>query len=424
MTKSILSSEILAKRRSKLAAEIKNGSVLLVGSTMPKRHDVRIRPDTSLYYLTGITEPESALILQARAGKIISEVAYCKQRDRRYESWHGKLLGPGRTKSKLGLAEVKPWPKVERLVAEALRSSKRVFVSFDSQLLAICARMLNTMPGMSASSVHDLRPYLARLRSVKDAYEIEKIKDSCALAASAHRNVLGTIGAFGTEAKLAALLSSTYNSAGAHHAFTPIVGCGRNACVAHYTVNSSRLANGKLVLVDSGCELDAYCSDITRVYAVDGSFTPAQKDLYSIVLAAQRAAIRKVKPGNTFMQANNSACRILAEGLRDLGICKGSTKKIMDSELFGRFVIHSIGHSLGLDVHDSWNHSDKADKPTKLKRNMIVTIEPGMYLDDSPAVPRELRRTGIRIEDVVQVTSTMPSVLTEDAPKKLAQISA
>lgn len=423
MASTLSPSELCARRRARLATAVGDGTVLVGGAALPERHDVRPRPAPNLYYLSGLEEPDGALLLEVRAGRIVDEVGYCRRRDPKHERWHGPLLGPRRARAKLGLAEVRAWPGNAELVGEACARGGRLWLDFASPLLASCAGGPGAKLGRVAS-MHDLRPLTTRLREVKDAGEIERIKAASSVTIAALAKVRAALGRARGEAQLAAILAACYGEAGGHHAFLPIVACGRNACVAHYFANRSRLGRGKLVLVDTGCELAGYPSDITRVYPVDGTFTSAQAEFYAVVLAAQRAAIAKARAGNSLAQVGHAANRTLARGLRELGICRGSIPRIMASEAFGRFVFHAIGHSLGLEVHDPLNRHDANGKALPLRRNMVVTIEPGMYLDDSPEVPAELRHTGIRIEDVVQITAARPKVLTEAAPKRLAELEA
>ncbi|MBF2734561.1 MAG: aminopeptidase P family protein [Betaproteobacteria bacterium AqS2] len=409
--------EICARRRARLAARLKEGVALLASPGLPTHHADVFRPDPDLYYLTGLVEHDSALALEIRGGRIREETAFCPPRDEVFERWNGELLGPVRTRRRLGLAAARPWSSRAEFVRASLRPDLVAWAKTADRQTASLA-----LAGPSAG-IHDLAPALARLRMVKDRGEIAAIARSCELAAGAQRRVLQALPAAAAENQLQAELDHAYAAGGARHAFRPIVAAGRNACVAHYGANRAPLRKGQLVLVDSGCELDFYVSDITRTYPVAGRFTPAQRDLYETVLAAQAQAIRKAKPGASFGALQRAACRELAYGLRRMGICRGTLPAILASESFGRYYFHSIGHSVGLDAHDPVDAPAGRDE-LKLAAGMAITVEPGLYLDGDRRVPAELRHTGVRIEDILAITAAGSRVLTAAAPKTVRDIEA
>ncbi|MBZ0091541.1 MAG: Xaa-Pro dipeptidase, partial [Sulfuricellaceae bacterium] len=206
-------------------------------------------------------------------------------------------------------------------------------------------------------------------------------------------------------------------------AYPSIVAGGANACVLHYVENNAPLRDGDLLLIDAGCELDGYASDITRTFPVNGRFSPAQKDLYQLVLAAQLAAIAKVKPGNAWDKPHQAALKVLAQGFIDLGLCSGSVDGVLESGDYKRFYMHRTGHFLGLDVHDAGNATVDG-KPRKLEPGMTLTVEPGCYVRPADGVPEAFWNTGIRIEDDVAVTAKGGEVLSHGAPKSVADIEA
>ena len=206
-------------------------------------------------------------------------------------------------------------------------------------------------------------------------------------------------------------------------AYSPIVAGGANTCVLHYVANDAPLRDGDLLLIDAGCELDGYASDLTRTFPVSGRYGGAQREVYEIVLAAQAAAMDKVRPGNAWNEPHDAAVRVLAQGMLDLGLLKGALPEILEKESYKRFYMHRTGHWLGLDVHDSGDYKRQgAWRP--LAPGMTLTVEPGLYIRAASDVPQRLHGIGVRIEDDVLVTDKGCEVLTAEAPKSVEAIEA
>jgi len=206
-------------------------------------------------------------------------------------------------------------------------------------------------------------------------------------------------------------------------AYSPIVAGGPNACVLHYVFNDAPLHAGELLLIDAGCELDGYASDITRTFPIGGRFSPAQREVYDVVLAAQKAAMDKVRPGSAWNEPHEAAVRVLAQGMIDLGLLKAGLQEILEKETYKRFYMHRTGHWLGLDVHDAGEYK-RAGQWRTLEPGMALTVEPGLYIRAADDVPERLRNIGIRIEDDVVVTQGACEVITAEAPKGVAEIEA
>jgi Xaa-Pro aminopeptidase len=204
-------------------------------------------------------------------------------------------------------------------------------------------------------------------------------------------------------------------------AYTPIVAGGANACVLHYVENKDRLNEGELLLIDAGCELDGYASDITRTFPVNGKFSSAQKDLYELVLYAQAAAIAEVRPGNSWDAPHNAAIAVLSQGFIEYGLCHGSLEEVVEKESYKRFYMHRTGHWLGLDVHDAGEYKQNG-RWRALLPGMTLTVEPGCYIRPADDVPAHFHNIGIRIEDDVTVTEEGCEVLTSAAPKMVDEI--
>ncbi len=413
------------KRRERLAALVGDGTVFAANPPLPSDHAASHRPDPDMFYLTGMDEPDCSLSLAVEGGKITGETVHCRARDPDYERWNGELLGPLRASRLLAVDDVRPWKDAAAALREAVgNGAGQLHVRMDSPAAAQGLSIMSNSRPAGRTSLSDLRWATARLRMVKDRTEVALIESCSRIAVEALAELASALPGAATEADLEASLSSSYARRGAEHAFRPIVACGRNACVAHYTANSSRLGRGKLVLVDTGARRSGYTSDITRVYPLSGRFTDAQRELYGTVLSAQKAAIRRIRPGSTLESAQRSASRALAKGLASMGVCRGAPERVMGSGAFADFYFHSIGHMLGIEVHDPILRKDGKGRPLRLVPGMVVTVEPGLYLDGRKQVPKELRNTGVRIEDLVLVTRTGNRVLTAAAPKNPSEVEA
>jgi Xaa-Pro aminopeptidase len=227
------------------------------------------------------------------------------------------------------------------------------------------------------------------------------------------------------EYQLEAGLQHEFSMSGARYAAYPsIVGGGQNACVMHYVDNSDKLRDGDLVLIDAGCELENYASDVTRTFPVNGTFSAAQRALYDLVLSAQLAAIEEVKPGNHWNQPHDASVLILTEGLVQLGLLQGSVAALVKEEAYRPYYMHRVGHWLGLDVHDVGDYR-VAEEWRVLEPGMVMTVEPGLYIPvDDLSVAKKWRGIGIRIEDDVLVTEAGCEVMTAWAPKTTKEIEA
>jgi Xaa-Pro aminopeptidase len=249
------------------------------------------------------------------------------------------------------------------------------------------------------------------------------MQQSANIAATAHNRAMQFVKPGTMEYQLEAeFLHEFYRQGAQAPAYTSIVAGGANACTLHYNANNAPLRDGDLVLIDAGCELDGYASDISRTFPVNGRFSGPQKDLYELVLAAQTAAIAQVAPGNEWDAAHQAALAVLVQGFIDLKLCQGSPQAVLESGDYRRFYMHRTGHWLGLDVHDVGDYKDRDQQWLRLAPGMTLTVEPGCYIRPAANVPEHFWNTGIRIEDDVLVTATACDVLTAKAIKTVADI--
>jgi Xaa-Pro aminopeptidase len=250
------------------------------------------------------------------------------------------------------------------------------------------------------------------------------MQKAAAIACTAHRRAMQFAAPGKFEYEVEAEFLHEFRRHGSQYpAYSPIVAGGANACILHYVENNQPLKAGDLLLIDAGCEIDGYASDITRTFPVSGRFSGPRADVYQLVLAAQAAAIAAIRPGATFLDPHSAAVRVLAQGMLDLKLLAGNLDGVIETEAYKRFYMHRTGHWLGLDVHDAGEYRH-AGEWRALEPGMTLTVEPGLYIRAADDVPAPLRNIGVRIEDDVLVTPTGCEVLTHEAPKAVAEVEA
>jgi Xaa-Pro aminopeptidase len=274
------------------------------------------------------------------------------------------------------------------------------------------------------TEIRDLRTPLDEMRLIKDDSELGVMRRAAAISVAAHERAMRATRPGRSEYEIEAELLHEFRRRGSQYpAYTPIVAGGANACILHYRDNSARLADGDLLLIDAGCELDGYASDVTRTFPIGAKFSRAQRDIYELVLAAQSAAIAAVRAGQRWDEPHNAAVAALAQGFVDLGLCSGTVEKVIETEDYRRFYMHRTGHWLGLDVHDAGEYKSGGEW-RRLEPGMTLTVEPGCYVRPAEGVPEAFWNIGVRIEDDVVVTATGCEVLTASAPKSVRDIEA
>jgi len=423
---------VYAERRARLAQLMQRG--VAVVPTAPERSRNRdshypYRYDSYFYYLTGFTEPEAVLVLVA--GDPGRSILFCRDKDPEREIWDGFRYGLERARTEFHFDESHSIGELDTLLLKLLADQPALHCHLGSDgrwdermLQALNAVRGQARTGVTApAAIYDVRALLDEMRLLKDAHELAIMRRAAQISTAAHRRAMGAVKPGRAEYEIEAELLHEFRRCGAQApAYTSIVAGGANACVLHYVSNDAVLNAGELLLVDAGCELDGYAADITRTYPVSGRFTPAQRDVYQMVLAAQGAAIAAVQPGAAWTAPHDAALRVLAQGLIDFGLCQGSVDKVIEAGDYKRFYMHRTGHWLGLDVHDAGDYK-RDGQWRELKPGMVLTVEPGCYIrgDD---VPPQFANTGIRIEDDVLVTASGNEVLTHAAPKSVQDIEA
>jgi Xaa-Pro aminopeptidase len=424
------------RRRRQLMRMMGPGSIAIL-PTAPlaiRNRDVHhpFRPDSDFYYLTGFGEPDAvAVIIPGREnGEFI---LFCRERDPKKERWDGPLAGQDGAVSDYGADDSFPIADLDEILPRMLEQCERVFYAMgcNPELDKRMPEWVNHIRTQARAGVQGpveflaLDHFLHDLRLYKSRDEINVMRRAARISAAAHRRLMRECQPGMHEFELEAAFIHECAVRGARQqAYPTIVGGGNNGCVLHYIDNRDPLVDGDLVLVDAGCELDCYASDITRTFPVNGRFSPAQRALYEIVLAAQLAAIDQVRPGNHWHDPHAAAVRTLTRGLIKCGLLKGPVNRLVKEQKFTRYFMHRTGHWLGMDVHDVGDY--KVDGHWReLEPGMVLTVEPGLYIPQSArGVAKRWRGIGIRIEDDVLVTRDGCEVLSRDVPKTVAEIEA
>ncbi|GJJ02718.1 Xaa-Pro aminopeptidase [Duganella rhizosphaerae] len=430
-----------AARRARLLAHMPPGAVAVL-PTAPEvarnsDSEYLYRHDSYFYYLTGFAEPESVLVLVAARGDAPARaILFCRQKNVEREIWDGFRHGPDGARAAFGFDAAHPIEDLDGEISKLLADAPALYYALGSALdaqvklwLSNVRRMARTGVSPPASAV-DLLPLLDEMRLFKDAAEQATMLRAATISSQAHARAMRASRPGMYEYEIEAELLYEFRRNGAQApAYNSIVAAGANACVLHYSANNAPSRDGDLILIDAGCELDGYASDITRTYPINGRFSAPQKRLYELVLAAQSAALKAIAPGLPYSGVHEAAVQVLAQGMLDLGLLNpgahGSLADVIANKSYLQFYMHGTGHWLGMDVHDVGQYRDTAaeGKPSRpLQADMVLTVEPGIYVRPAEGVPEEYWNIGIRIEDDVLVTQGGYTILSAAAPKTVADI--
>lgn len=437
MNNSTAATDRFADRRRRLAAGLKTG--IAVVPTAPERIRNRdahypYRFDSYFHYLTGFSEPEAVLVMIAGAAPASTprSILFCREKNEEREIWDGFRHGPEGAREKFGFDEACPIALLDERMNELLENQPVIHyapgadASWDARVIGwLNAVREKVRLGIEApAAIEDLRVKLDEMRLIKDTAELATMRRAADISAEAHRGAMRATRPGRHEYEIEAELLYAFRRNGAQFpAYTPIVASGPNACVLHYVGNDARMADGDLLLIDAGCELDGYASDITRTFPVNGRFTGPQRDVYELVLAAQHAAMQATRAGCGWNEPHDAAVRVLAQGMLDLGLLDGTLDAVLETESYRRFYMHRTGHWLGLDVHDVGDYKQNgAWRP--LVPGMVLTVEPGLYIRPGDGVPERFCNIGVRIEDDVLVTAGECEVITHATPKSIDEIEA
>jgi Xaa-Pro aminopeptidase len=465
MTAPIAHVDIYAARRARLAAQLgeaSQGGVAII-PTAPERarnrdSDFAYRHDSYFFYLTCFTEPNAWLVLDASGRSTL----FCQPKDLEREIWEGYRLGPEAAVSALGVSAALSVAELDQHLPKLLENQQTVWYPFathkgletrvDGWLNAVRARV--RFGAQCPSQQRDVCGPLDEMRLIKDAHEQDVMRRAAQISAKAHIRAMQTsarmlrTGQDVREYHLDAELLHEFRLHGSQFpAYTSIVAAGANACVLHYRADAAPVRDGELVLIDAGCEIDGYASDITRTFPANGKFTGPQRELYNLVLASQDAAVAATRAGARFVDPHDATVKVLAQGLLDIGLLSknqhGTAQDVIDTRAYFQFYMHRTSHWLGMDVHDCGSYvepselgqiSERKDplsgetllnRPSRLLREgMVLTIEPGLYVRPADGVPEAFWNIGIRIEDDAIVTTEGCELISRGVPVRAEELEA
>lgn len=426
-----MANEIYKKRIKKVQSILKEGETLLLfaANHLIRNRDVeyKFRQNSDYFYLTGFTEPDGILVLKKNYSGL-----FVLPKDKEKEIWTGIRIGKKEAKKLLSLDETFDATEWNDKCIELLTNSDTLYHFFgkdkvrDTDLITVCEHLnKRSRIGEYGPTKIQIPEFLHEMRMIKSKEEIDAILESAKITEKGHIALMLETRPNMYEYELEAILEREYLRHGAWGGgYGHIVAAGVNATILHYTFNNAKIKKGDLILVDSGAEKNCYTADVTRVYPADKKFTSPQKDVYEIVLNAQKKAIHNTVEGKQFLAIHEETVRDLIIGLKSLKLLKGSVDKIFEKGEYRKFYMHKTGHFLGMDVHDVGRYFEKGES-RKLVNGMMTTVEPGLYFDPTDkSIPKHFRGIGIRIEDDILVQGKTPINLTASIPKEVSEIEA
>jgi len=396
------------KRRQGLLSRLSDDAVVIVSSNSEQKRNSDVnypfRPDSSFWYLTGFTEPDAIAVFSNKNYSI-----FLRPKDKTKEIWNGKRLGVKAAPNVLLADNAYSIDDFLKTIQKLINKNNLVY--FDN---SSTNRLNENINSILANVVKSLKPVVSEMRLIKDSTEIQNMQTAANITANAHMIAMTKVSPGLYEYHVAAEIDAEFRTGNSDHAYPPIVASGENSCILHYTENNKILNDGDLLLIDAGCESLGYASDITRTFPINGRFSKAQKQIYQIVLNAQKSAIACIKPGEKVNTPHEIACDIISSELIKLGIMK-------ELDNLTEFYMHRTGHWLGLDVHDVGEY--KIDNDFRdFKEGMVTTVEPGIYIRKDDKIDPKFWNIGIRIEDDVLVTKDGHHVLSKSAVKEVKDI--
>ena len=422
------------KRREVLTNKIGDGVAIIFNANEVIRNrdsHYSYRPDSYFHYFSGFTEPQSALIILG--GKSPKTILFCRNKDIEMEIWNGFIYGPKKAKELFLFDETYDISLLDDIALKEIAGHEKIYYRAGQDVLIdqkinywIKQLREKNRSGIKAPHlVEDISSVADEMRLIKSDFEIDIMRRSAEIASLAHNRAIKFAKPHIYEYEIEAEILHEFMRHGIRSpAYQSIVASGGNACTLHYVDNNSKIQDGDLILIDAGCELEGYASDISRTFPVSGKYTKIQKDFYQMVLDAQSAALKKISPKHQWNDPHEAALSVLIDGFKEFGLCHGSRDEIYETGAYKEFYMHRTGHWLGLDVHDAGEYKNISDEWKQLKPGMTLTVEPGCYIRPSPKISKEFWNIGIRIEDDVLVTQDGHEVLTKDSPKTIEAIEA
>lgn len=422
------------RRRHELASAIKFGiAVIPTAAERIRNKDAHFpyRFDSYFHYLTGFNEPESVVVVIG--GKPSRSILFCRAKHEEREIWDGFRYGPEEAKTQFNFDDTFAIDEIDKILPQLIENKDAIFTpigiesNWDNKMMGWLNKTRSrAREGITApASLIDAREILDEMRLIKDPDELNIMRRAAKISAEAHVNAMLATKPEKYEYEIEAELLYHFKKKGSQFpAYTSIVAGGKNACVLHYIENNAVLNDGDLLLIDAGCELDGYASDITRTFPVSGKFSGPQRMIYELVLDAQQAAMEATSRGNSWQAPHDAATKVLAQGFIDLKLCHGSLDKVLENREYSRYYMHRTGHWLGRDVHDVGNYKDDGQWRS-LEPGMVLTIEPGCYIRSAPDIPEQFWNIGIRIEDDAIVNQDSGcEIITSGVPKTINDIES
>ncbi|WPO96004.1 Xaa-Pro aminopeptidase [Buttiauxella sp. HR94] len=423
------------RRRQALLAQMAPASAALIFSapeaTRSADSEYPYRQNSDFWYFTGFNEPEAVLVLIKSDDTHNHSVLFNRLRDKTAEIWFGRRLGQEAAPEKLGVDRALAFSEIDEQLYQLLNGLDVVYHAqgeypyADAILFTALDKLRKgSRQNLTApSSMTDWRPIVHEMRLFKSPEEIDVLRRAGEISALAHTRAMQVCRPGMFEYQLEGEILHEFNRHGARFAsYNTIVGGGENGCILHYTENESELRDGELVLIDAGCEYRGYAGDITRTFPINGKFTPAQREIYDIVLASLDAALTLFRPGTSIQDVTSDVVRIMITGLVKLDILKGDVDQLLADNAHRAFFMHGLSHWLGLDVHDVGVYGP--DRSRTLEPGMVLTVEPGLYIAPDADVPPQYRGIGIRIEDDILITENGNENLTASVVKRADEIEA
>ena len=450
------------QRRAMLAKQLGKDGIAIIPTAQEQQRnrdsDFLFRADSYFYYLAGFAEPKAWLVISGDGATTL----FCQPKDLEREVWDGIRLGPDAAPAELGVDAAFSVADIDAHLPKLLDNKSVVWYPFathkgletrvDGWLNSLRARV--RFGAMCPEQQRDLCGLVDEMRLIKDASEQATMRRAAQISAGAHIRAMQLSARMLREGKAvqefhldAELLHEFRKHGSQYPAYGSIVAAGANACVLHYRADAAPVRDGELVLIDAGCELDGYASDITRTFPANGKFTGAQRELYDLVHASQEAAVAVTRAGARFTDPHEASVKVLAQGMLDTGLLDknkvGGLDDVIENRSYFQFYMHRTGHWLGMDVHDCGGYlepselgqaSERKDaltgetiinRPARvLRAGMVLTVEPGIYVRPAPGVPEKYHNIGIRIEDDAIVTETGCELISRGVPVKADEIEA
>jgi Xaa-Pro aminopeptidase len=423
-----LNISIFKERRAKVASQMESNSILMLCSSniVPRNNDTTFpfRQDSNFYYLTGFNEPNSVMLLKSDGTAYI----FCRNKNPELEKWDGFMWGYQAAADEFNFDDGFDINDIDQLAPQVMNGASTVYTlvgknkDFDQQVIKWITAANSMERHQGNIDLKNFSNQLGLMRLVKEDSELSLMRKSCEIAALTHKAVISKAKVGMSEFDLETMYLNEFKSHGSKDiSYTPIVAGGERACILHYIDNNQPIADGELVLVDAGCEWGLYASDITRTYPINGKFSAEQRAVYEVVLEAHIKACEAIQIGANCTDPQKASELSLSQGLKDLGFLTQSMDEIMDKQLFREFYYHKIGHWLGLDVHDDCPYSI-GEKEVTFQKNMVMTIEPGIYVNQTANVDDKWKGIGIRIENDILATDTGYENLTSLVPSNADEI--